>query len=167
MENKDLQKTKFNVSWISVIVIFIGAIVYVPIVYYSQKDVRVVYYKVPVVSETVYQKPVSEDVNFETPQVTPVLPDNVKKDPIITKNLKLGDNDPEVKALQVFLNNNGFLVAESGPGSPGNETTLFGAGTRRALIDFQEANSQTLLKPLGLDRGTGYVGDLTIDLINS
>jgi len=36
----------------------------------------------------------------------------------------------DVKKLQEFLNTNGFKLADSGPGSPGNETTFFGSLTR-------------------------------------
>lgn len=43
----------------------------------------------------------------------------------------------EVKGLQMFLNSHGFPVAATGPGSLGNETTKFGALTRRALCKFQ------------------------------
>lgn len=43
----------------------------------------------------------------------------------------------EVKSLQIFLNTHGFKIAESGPGSPGNETTTFGVLTRKALCKFQ------------------------------
>lgn len=84
-----------------------------------------------------------------------------------TKTLSLGDNDPEVKLLQEYLNENGFKIATTGPGSPGHETTLFGKGTKDALIKFQEAYSEILLKPNGLSHGTGTFGKATRDFINS
>lgn len=74
-----------------------------------------------------------------------------------TKNLKIGMIDKEVKLLQEYLNNNGYLVAKSGPGSKGKETTKFGAGTRNALIRFQKAKN---IKP-----AVGYFGPTTRDLI--
>ena len=43
----------------------------------------------------------------------------------------------EVKTLQQMLNNNGFSIVSTGPGSKGNETTMFGAFTREALRKFQ------------------------------
>jgi peptidoglycan hydrolase-like protein with peptidoglycan-binding domain len=43
----------------------------------------------------------------------------------------------DVKELQKFLNNNGYLVSASGSGSNGNETNYFGLKTKLALIKFQ------------------------------
>ena len=59
----------------------------------------------------------------------------------------------DVKALQQWLNANGYRVAESGPGSPGNETSRFGNATRSALIKFQKAN--------GITPAAGYFGPKT------
>lgn len=56
-------------------------------------------------------------------------------------NLYLGIIDPQVIELQKFLNKNGFTVASSGPGSLGNETSMFGRATKSALIRFQKANN--------------------------
>jgi peptidoglycan hydrolase-like protein with peptidoglycan-binding domain len=55
------------------------------------------------------------------------------------RDLKLGSTGADVKRLQEFLNANGFVIAESGPGSPGNETTTFGRATKAALIKYQES----------------------------
>ncbi len=47
-----------------------------------------------------------------------------------------------VRYLQILLNiDPATRVATSGPGSPGNETTLFGENTRKALIRFQRKYS--------------------------
>ena len=54
--------------------------------------------------------------------------------------------------LQQYLNTHGSPVAASGPGSPGMETTKFGALTYSALIKFQKAHN---LPP------TGFFGPLT------
>ena len=78
-----------------------------------------------------------------------------------TRDLTIGSEGQDVKALQVFLNNNGFVIAKSGPGSRGNETTTFGNLTRDALIRFQEAYRSEVLTPGGFVRGTGYFGPST------
>ena len=54
-----------------------------------------------------------------------------------TPNLSLGTEHPIVKELQRFLNESGFIVASSGSGSFGFESTLFGERTKAALIKFQ------------------------------
>jgi peptidoglycan hydrolase-like protein with peptidoglycan-binding domain len=56
------------------------------------------------------------------------------------KDLKSGTQGDDVKQLQVFLNTHGFLIAASGPGSQGKETTSFGAAVKKALAAFQKAN---------------------------
>lgn len=57
-----------------------------------------------------------------------------------TKNLFLGRVGDEVKCLQQYLNKAGFVLALSGPGSPGNETIYFGPKTKAALARWQAAN---------------------------
>jgi hypothetical protein len=54
--------------------------------------------------------------------------------------LKKGSKGKEVKVLQEYLNSNGFRVALSGPGSPGNETEVFGPATESAVMKWQRAN---------------------------
>lgn len=58
----------------------------------------------------------------------------------LNRDLKLGMVGTDVLALQQFLNNNGFPVALTGPGSKGQETTYFGELTRSALSKYQQAN---------------------------
>ncbi|MEN9614131.1 MAG: hypothetical protein RLZZ347_438 [Candidatus Parcubacteria bacterium] len=86
---------------------------------------------------------------------------------LFTRTLRNGDVDESVRRLQVFLNTHGFLIAKSGDGSLGHETTKFGAKTRIALAAFQQAHAQTLLAPQGLKKGTGILGSLTMKYINS
>lgn len=76
---------------------------------------------------------------------------------VFTRDLYLGISDPDVKELQQFLNKKGFIVSTSGPGSPGNEGTYFGAKTQAALIAFQSAN--------GIRPAAGYFGPLTRNFI--
>ncbi|MBU0614253.1 peptidoglycan-binding protein [Patescibacteria group bacterium] len=84
-----------------------------------------------------------------------------------TQNLAPESSNESVRDLQQFLNQNGFTVAEDGYGTPGNETTYFGSLTRAAVIRFQEAYAEQILHPIGLTRGTGFVGTMTRALINS
>jgi len=74
-----------------------------------------------------------------------------------SRDLELGATGDDVKALQAYLNNNGYVVAAAGAGSPGNETSLFGSLTRQALIKFQQAHNLP---------ATGYFGPLTRAVIN-
>jgi peptidoglycan hydrolase-like protein with peptidoglycan-binding domain len=59
------------------------------------------------------------------------------------RELKLGSVGEDVRQLQSYLNNSGFAVAISGPGTSGNETTFFGSLTKIALTNFQTANGLT------------------------
>ena len=69
------------------------------------------------------------------------------------RDLQSGSIGDDVKSLQVWLNNRGFVVAATGPGSPGNETTKFGAFTRAALAKWQ--------KSVGITPAAGYFGAKT------
>lgn len=83
-------------------------------------------------------------------------------------DLLLGSNSQEVLFLQRFLNTVPTTqIATVGPGSPGQETTYFGNLTKAAVIKFQESHASEVLSPVGLIRGTGYVGPLTRKKINA
>ena len=75
-----------------------------------------------------------------------------------TLNHSQGDEGGEVMDIQKFLNAKGFTVSTSGAGSPGNESSYFGAKTKAAVVAFQNANAATVLAPVGLSAGTGYWG---------
>jgi peptidoglycan hydrolase-like protein with peptidoglycan-binding domain len=49
-------------------------------------------------------------------------------------------NNATVKVLQKILNCKGYIISESGAGSLGKETTLFGPKTRTQVINFQRDN---------------------------
>ena len=74
------------------------------------------------------------------------------------RNRQLNDAGPDILLLQKFLNAHGFIIATSGPGSPGQESGFFGKKTYQALQNFQKANNLP---------ATGYFGPLTRALINS
>lgn len=82
----------------------------------------------------------------------------------ITKQLDLGMNDPEVANLQKFLNANGFPVAQSGPGSAGNETSYFGPATQAALEKYQ-ASKGIVSSGDPTTTGFGRVGPTTLQSI--
>ena len=96
------------------------------------------------------------------------IPDIISTSSIIYfKNiLKKGNISPDVKRLQQFLNTHGFVISFTGPGSKGYETNTFGAKTFNALIKFQEKNAKDILTPIGLKRGTGFFGLMTLKFIN-
>lgn len=74
--------------------------------------------------------------------------------PALTRDLQQGSSGADVKALQVFLNGSAdTMVASTGAGSPGNETTTFGPATKAAVIKFQTKYNVTPI--------AGYVGAKT------
>jgi streptogramin lyase len=66
---------------------------------------------------------------------------------LFTKYLSLGSRGPDVYILQKLLNSLGFVIATTGPGSPGNETDYFGALTKAAVIKYQKAKG---IDPIGV-----------------
>ncbi|MHB9019341.1 MAG: beta strand repeat-containing protein [Minisyncoccota bacterium] len=70
-----------------------------------------------------------------------------------SSDLTVGSKGAAVKALQQFLNANGFVVAASGAGSVGNETEYFGNATKAALAKMQAAQ--------GISPAAGYFGAKT------
>lgn len=75
-----------------------------------------------------------------------------------TRDLKIGMTGDDVQELQRYLNNNGYLLAKTGPGSAGQETKKFGRATREALVKFQKANK--------INPAVGYFGSLTRKAVN-
>ncbi len=73
----------------------------------------------------------------------------------IENNLYFGiRNSSEVRCLQTFLRNKGFYPEGI---ISGNFLNL----TRDAVIRFQERYASEVLFPIGLNSGTGYVGEMT------
>lgn len=76
-------------------------------------------------------------------------------------NLYYGMRGNEVYCLQEFLKSQGLEIYPEGL-ITGNFLSL----TQVALIRFQEKYSDEILKPLNLEKGTGYVGQMTRAKIN-
>lgn len=85
---------------------------------------------------------------------------------VITMSLKIGTVHAQVKTLQQLLNASGYAVAATGPGSAGNETTMFGSMTREAVKRFQCAQSIVCEGSEGTT-GYGYVGVKTRAALHS
>jgi peptidoglycan hydrolase-like protein with peptidoglycan-binding domain len=81
--------------------------------------------------------------------------------------MHFGMSGSDVHELQKYLNAHGFAVAAAGEGSLGTETTNFGQGTKQALIRFQNAHAAEILTPAGLTEGSGILGALTRQYINT
>lgn len=71
------------------------------------------------------------------------------------RNLGIGNYGKDVKALQKILINEGYWDSEV------KATGYFGAITKKALERFQEENKNYILKPLALEKGTGFFGPKT------
>lgn len=85
-----------------------------------------------------------------------------------TRTLKLGSEGEDVLQLQKFLNTNSETqVSTTGIGSPGNETSFFGLKTQQSVIKLQNIFSDIILKPVGLNIGNGFVGNNTLNFLNS
>jgi hypothetical protein len=76
------------------------------------------------------------------------------------KQLKSGDRGADVVALQHALSIEGCFHYPSFTG-------FYGPATRDAVALFQEKYSSEILAPVGLSRGSGYVGAMTIAKLNS
>ncbi|HEY4479422.1 MAG TPA: peptidoglycan-binding domain-containing protein, partial [Candidatus Paceibacterota bacterium] len=67
------------------------------------------------------------------------------------RTLKLGASGADVRELQKILNSDpDTVIAKSGPGSPSNESTYFGALTKGAVMRFQQKYKNDVLIPAGL-----------------
>lgn len=80
---------------------------------------------------------------------------------ILSSNLKIGMANNDVKNLQQLLINEGFWEGNGGV------TGYFGLVTKQAVMKFQEANKDEILKPLGLTQPTGFFGPYTRNYLNN
>lgn len=81
----------------------------------------------------------------------------------LTSDLKIGSRGKEVKFLQIKLNKLGYIIAESGLGSPSHETDYFGSSTERALIKYQIEEEIILSSK---DPNAGLLGPKTRESLN-
>lgn len=88
----------------------------------------------------------SRDIDWTPYWNAPVRPE-------FDRDLSIGSTGEDVTRLQKFLNGEGFLVAKSGPGSPGLETAYFGLATKDAVARYQKSK--------GIEPAHGYFGPLT------
>lgn len=71
------------------------------------------------------------------------------------RNLRMEDQGEDVQLPQVFLNNSGTSVANTGVGSRDQETTFLGPNTQRAVAALEEIRLAKILAPAKLVRGAG------------
>ena len=103
-----------------------------------------------------------EKVRLLTRQLTIIEEGGVQTQSAFREDLELGDASIDVLQLQLRLNElPETQVAQTGPGSPGEETDYYGALTAGAVSRYQEYYSGEILEPLGMTEGTGYFGEAT------
>lgn len=81
--------------------------------------------------------------------------------PTLSQNLYYGLKSEQVKCLQQFLKSQGPKIYPEGL-----VTGYFGPLTQKAVVRFQERYASDILLPLGLEKGTGFVGQQTRAKIN-
>lgn len=78
----------------------------------------------------------------------------------LSRDLFFSMNGEDVRALQRLLNAKGYTIALTGPGSPGNETSIFGLATDAALKRFQ-CKEMSLCSGAAFTNGYGLVDSRT------
>ncbi|HTK33474.1 MAG TPA: peptidoglycan-binding domain-containing protein, partial [Candidatus Paceibacterota bacterium] len=105
--------------------------------------------------------PAATTTSFTLPMKKLVYPAQYQ----FARTLSLGSLGVDVKALQEFLNVNGYYVSTSGLGAPGFETTYFGPATDAALKKFQCAMILICTGDPG-SSGYGATGSFTRMILN-
>jgi len=86
---------------------------------------------------------------------------------IFTRTLTIGSTGTDVFNLQRALNSLGYIIANSGPGSSGNETFYFGQLTAEALKMFQKQTISSILIKQGIPNGINIFGPSSIEAMNN
>lgn len=118
---------------------------------------------IKIISKTGKEQIISNSVKYTSKSTVASVP--IYKS--FSRTLKLGSEGQDVKDLQIYLNNHGFLITSTGPGSKGQESIYFGPRTSAALKLFQESNASVILDPLGLSSGSGIAGIRTLEFIRN
>ncbi len=85
----------------------------------------------------------------------------IKEQVFWSRNLSLGAEGDDVKRLQEILIQEGVWTR-----SDIQPTGYFGPITKQAVIGLQEKYAAEILNPLGLTKGTGFVGPSTREFLN-
>jgi hypothetical protein len=104
----------------------------------------------------------------ERKRVVKINVEGIPEDFLFSRDLKEGAKGVDVKHLQVILNADpDTMVAQQGPGSPGEEVESFSESTTRAVKAFQRKYADEVLKPAGLILSNGIVNEHTRDKLNA
>ena len=112
----------------------------------------------------IYSKVYTQNISFQPKTILPIKTISPTNSPapitkyLFKRTLQIGSKGTDVKALQQFLNTNGYVISKNGAGSLNNETTNFGPSTKAALIKYQKANK--------ISPALGYFGSITIGAVN-
>ncbi len=104
----------------------------------------------------------------ERKRVVTINVEGIPEDFLFTRDLKEGATGIDVKYLQMILNADpDTMVAQQGPGSPGEEVESFRESTTRAVKAFQRKYADEVLRPAGLILSNGIVNEHTRDKLNA
>ncbi|MES2216239.1 MAG: peptidoglycan-binding protein [Patescibacteria group bacterium] len=125
----------------------------------------------PILKEIPSPAPTPEATPILTPTQTPAAPSPTSK--LVSTSyspfqrfLTVGSVGDDVKTLQILLNETGFPIAASGPGSKGKETTKFGPSTAKALAQLQ-CDRGIMCDGAPETTGYGATNDETLEILNA
>ncbi len=97
-----------------------------------------------------------------------VVVEGVPEDFFFERELKEGMEGEDVKYLEMILNADpDTMIAETGPGSPGEEAGVFSGAVTNAVMIFQRKYDSEILEPAGLILSSGVVDEYTRDKLNA